>query len=187
MAKYCPSCGFSIKFNENTCPSCGFDFSVRNGFGSVTPSFCMNCGMAVNGSVANCPKCGTLINPNAPVKKKSNFVKALGIVFGLMMLFIIGTAAIAIPNFKKARARARQKACFSNIRVLTGGVELYNMDAESKDEMMKDLDVRLLVNKGYLKTDVPRPEPQCSYSSKGDLTDDGVIYCKYHGELPGYR
>ena len=188
MAKYCPSCGISIKFNERTCPSCGIDLSVKNGLGATPPSFCPNCGSAVKSNVANCPKCGTLINPNAPTDKKTNvnLLKALGIVFGLMIMIVLVTAAIAIPNFKKARARARQKACFANIRVITGGVELYNLDSKTKDDMMKELDLKLLVRKGYVKNSMPLPDPQCSYSSKGDLTDDGVVYCKYHGELSRY-
>jgi prepilin-type N-terminal cleavage/methylation domain-containing protein len=47
----------------------------------------------------------------------------------MIVIAIIGIlAAMAIPNFKKAREQAREKACYSNIRVLLGAIEMYNMD-----------------------------------------------------------
>ena len=51
--------------------------------------------------------------------------------FGPMPIALVGVvAAIAIPNFQKARSRARKRACFANQRVLLGAVEMYNMDFE---------------------------------------------------------
>ena len=99
------------------------------------------------------------------------------------MLAVAGVgvvAAMAIPNFKKARDSARQKACFSNIRVLTGAMEMYNMDHNT---MMHTLDIDALVKGGYLKSAPTSPEPDCEYYSEGDLTEDGVICCKRHGNI----
>ena len=42
--------------------------------------------------------------------------------------------AIAIPNFRTARMQARDKACYANMRVIQGAVEMYNMDQKSNDE-----------------------------------------------------
>lgn len=93
-------------------------------------------------------------------------------------------AAMAIPNFKKARDSAREKACFSNMRVLQGAVEMYNMD-NSAD--MTNLDIQKLIKGGYLKTAPKGPEPECEYYSKGDLSsNDGKIACKKHGVLKGW-
>ena len=103
--------------------------------------------------------------------------------YGKTMFTIAGVgivAAMAIPNFQKARGSARQKACFSNIRVLTGAMEMYNMDHNT---MMHTLDIDALVKGGYLKSAPTSPEPDCEYYSEGDLTEDGVICCKRHGKL----
>ena len=101
------------------------------------------------------------------------------------MLLAIGgigiMAAAAIPNFKAARNSAREKACFSNQRVLTGAVEMYNMD---HDTMMTTLDIDTLVKGRYLKSAPKGPEPECEYFSIGDLSKDGVIACKRHGGIP---
>ncbi|MEW6711423.1 MAG: hypothetical protein AB1403_16480 [Candidatus Riflebacteria bacterium] len=89
-------------------------------------------------------------------------------------------AAIAVPNFQKARGDAQKKACFANQRVLLGAVEMYNMDHE---EMMEKLDssaIELLAGENYLKT-----PPQCpadgKYYSDGKLSADGEIKCTIHG------
>ena len=89
-------------------------------------------------------------------------------------------AAAAVPNFKAARGSAREKACFSNQRVLTGAVEMYNMDHST---MMSTLDIPTLVKEGYLKAAPSKPEPDCDYFSKGDLATDGCIFCKKHGSV----
>ncbi len=103
----------------------------------------------------------------------------------MIVIAIIGIlAAMAVPNFKKARASARQKACFSNLRVIQGAVEMYNMD---NSVMMDTLSNDQVANpdtgnlKGYIKA-VVGPETSCSY--KGDkLSEDGEVTCGYHGSL----
>ena len=90
-------------------------------------------------------------------------------------------AAAAIPNFKAARGSAREKACFSNQRILLGAVEMYNMD---NSVMMTTLNIDALVKGRYLKGVPNGPEPECEYFSIGDLSKDGVIACKRHGSIP---
>ena len=116
---------------------------------------------------------GSSIVLEQPYDKDDKVILAIG---GIGML-----AAAAIPNFKAARGSARQKACFSNIRVLQGAVEMYNMD---NSVMMTDLDIPTLVKEKYLKSAPKGPEPECEYYSTGDLTKDGVVGCKMHGTLP---
>lgn len=95
----------------------------------------------------------------------------------MIVIAIIGIlAAIAIPNFKKARESARQKSCYANIRVILGAVEMYNMDSS---QMMDSLDEDALVSAGYLKSKPAHPESDCSYSG-GGLTNNGVIRCQRH-------
>lgn len=108
-----------------------------------------------------------------PYDKDDKLVMAVG---GIGVI-----AAMAVPNFKAARGSAREKACFSNQRVLLGAVEMYNMD---HDEMMTKLDIPTLVKEKYLKSVPTGPEPECEYFSIGDLSKDGTIGCKRHGGVP---
>lgn len=103
----------------------------------------------------------------------------------MIVIAIIGIlAAMAVPNFKKARDSARQKACYSNIRVIQGAVEMYNMDTSTM--MAKTLDVNTLVSGHYLKTAPIPPETNCSYSINGDITESGYIKCGLHGDIEGH-
>lgn len=122
-----------------------------------------------------------------------NAVCALfGFVFGgkgfrlielMIVIIIIGVlAAMAIPNFRKAREQARDKACYANQRVLLGAVEMYNMD---KENSMTSLDIDALLNGKYLKSRPYPPETRCQYLSSGNLAETGLIYCQLHGPIEG--
>lgn len=104
----------------------------------------------------------------------------------MIVIAIIGIlAAIAIPNFRKARQQARQKACFANMRVLQGAIEMYNMD-HSAMITTGFLDGNApvdLVSKKYLKSPPVRPETNCAYSETADLTAEGVVGCNIHGTV----
>jgi competence protein ComGC len=100
----------------------------------------------------------------------------------IVMVIIAIMAAISIPNFRKSREQARDKACFANLRVLTGAVEMYNMDT---DNPMNNLDIDQLVQKKYLKAKPYPPESGCRYLSHGNLAEDGYVYCQLHGSLDG--
>ena len=100
----------------------------------------------------------------------------------MIVIAIIGIlAAMAIPNFKKARASARQKACYSNIRVIQGAVEMYNMDVNS---MMTQLDINTLIGGNYLKSKPSSPETSCAYQG-ASLDGNGSVYCGWHGDVEG--
>jgi competence protein ComGC len=103
---------------------------------------------------------------------------------GLIPIATVGVlAAIAIPNFRKARGVAREKACFANQRVLLGATEMWNMD---HPEMQTSLDsefIQKLAAEGYLRS-VPTCPAGGTYSSTGDLTTaDGEIKCSVHGPI----
>lgn len=100
----------------------------------------------------------------------------------MIVIAIIGIlAAMAIPNFKKARESAREKACYSNIRVILGAVEMYNMDNTA---MMDSLAVNSLVSGHYLKSEPSKPEKDCTYLGN-NLSGDGYVYCNIHGDPEG--
>ncbi len=85
------------------------------------------------------------------------------------------------PGNPPPLGRDSKYACYSNIRVLTGAVEMYNMDHAT---MMSTLDTDTLVKEHYLKYPPKGPDPDCEYYSEGDLIEDGIIACKKHGALP---
>jgi prepilin-type N-terminal cleavage/methylation domain-containing protein len=104
----------------------------------------------------------------------------------MIVIAIIGIlAAIAVPNFRKARQQAREKACYANMRVILGAVEMYNMDHTSMMSTMSSSMIDSLVSGDYLKSKITPPESGCSYSHTSDLTDDGLIQCDVHGTVEG--
>jgi competence protein ComGC len=91
-------------------------------------------------------------------------------------------AAIAVPNFTKARHEAQKKSCISNMKTIEGGCELYMMENDS----VQSLTVEELLKYGYLKR-----APVCA-SQKEDFSgykitmfkDGGVeVECPFHGKL----
>ncbi|MDD3145939.1 MAG: prepilin-type N-terminal cleavage/methylation domain-containing protein [Candidatus Riflebacteria bacterium] len=107
----------------------------------------------------------------------------------MIVIAIIGIlAAIAIPNFRKAREQAREKACYANMRVILGAIEMYNMDNTSMMATLADTDATTsggkLVSGKYLKSPVTRPEKSCSYSGAA-MDGTGLIVCSIHGTVEG--
>ncbi len=97
-------------------------------------------------------------------------------------------AAMAQPTGSgRSRGRSRQRACFSNQRVLQGAIEMYNMDNNVMLETalpggdFGDIET-LLVREKYLKDYLEPPEEDCSYGFI-NITKDGSVFCKYHGTI----
>jgi prepilin-type N-terminal cleavage/methylation domain-containing protein len=104
----------------------------------------------------------------------------------MIVIAIIGIlAAIAIPNFRKAREQAREKACYANMRVILGAVEMYNMDNTAMiTSTLGDVTGTVDTLSGYLKGKVNKPESSCAYSISGNITlPDGRITCATHGSV----
>lgn len=101
----------------------------------------------------------------------------------MIVIAIIGIlAAIAIPNFKKAREQAREKACYANMRVLLGAIEMYNMD--NSHMLSNSIAQGKLVTLKYLKTEISKPETSCAYSIVGgSISESGKIACGVHGTV----
>ncbi len=113
-----------------------------------------------------------------PKKEKSYiaiFFKAF--VIFLLTLTIVGFLTPDNPLRHRSDPRLR---CYSNIRVLQGAVEMYNMDS---DVFMKDLDFNSLIEGKYLKEKPIPPDKYCNYTNKGDLSEEGQVYCVLHGGL----
>ena len=73
-----------------------------------------------------------------------------------------------------------REKCKENLRVIIGAVEMYNMDL---GDTMKDLNLQILKDKGYIKKYFPSYPTGCRYCSIGDLTKAGDIKCEIHGGL----
>ncbi len=108
----------------------------------------------------------------------------------MIVIAIIGIlAAIAIPNFRKAREQAREKACYANMRVILGAIEMYNMDHTAMISTMGDAgdpttNGSALVSGRYLKSAVSKPESGCGYEGE-NLDGTGLIECTLHGTVEG--
>lgn len=105
------------------------------------------------------------------------------ILFIVFVLYCVFNFGGAIPE-KHHHTSSREKACFSNIRVLTGAVEMYNMDCP---QMMNKLDMNKLVETKYLKAPIIGPEKECEYLTEGDMTGNGYIYCANHGDIERFK
>ena len=108
---------------------------------------------------------------------KEIFVRAFYIFIITTIIFII-SSIISYP--RPHHHYNRRNACYSNIRVIQGAVEMYNMDSNS---MMKELNLDLLQEGKYLKEKPFPPEEECNYSNKGDLSENGEVYCALHGGM----
>lgn len=100
----------------------------------------------------------------------------------MIVIAIIGIlAAIAIPNFRKAREQAREKACYANMRVLLGAIEMYNMDNSSM--ITTAFTEQSLIDAKYLKGAISKPETGCSYTLSSDITSEGRVSCAVHNQV----
>ena len=111
-------------------------------------------------------------------------------IINLICVYLCINFMLACTNFGyvcilRSRTSARQKACYSNIRVLQGAVEMYNMDNKT---LMTTLDIKKLEEGNYLKPNsIKKPEYECDYFSDGDLSKEGVVACKLHSDEKYYK
>ena len=104
----------------------------------------------------------------------------------LLVLFFYCVINLAsVPTFQRHHPPSHQKICFSNIRVLQGTIELYNMDHTPM--MTTNIDMKTLVDNKYLKAPIEGPDEECEYLIEGDLTNDGYVYCINHGDTMGLK
>ena len=110
----------------------------------------------------------------------------------MIIIAIIGIlAAMAVPTPHRHYGYNRERACFSNQRVLQGALEMYNMDVGTMMHEMNDDNQKILIEGHYIKAKDPLVCPDTYYKgqylSEGDLCEDGVIYCSYHGTIDGIK
>lgn len=100
----------------------------------------------------------------------------LFLIFILIFLTILG---------KPAFSRRTDLSCLSNLRVIQGALEMYNMDHSKMIERYDSNAEDILIKEKYLKGKIYKPEPdKCEYKSIGDysVNEDIFIFCTYHGD-----
>ena len=81
-------------------------------------------------------------------KKKKSYIS---IFFTAIIMYVINFIIFQPPIRRGGHGSSRVKACYGNIRLIQGAVEMYNMDSR---EMMTELDMKLLIDGHYLKNEV---------------------------------
>src|SRR5438445_689199 len=100
--------------------------------------------------------------------KKSGFT----LVEIMIVVAIIGLlAAIAIPNFVRARTQSQMNACINNLRQLDGAVQQYALE----NKLASTAGYTLSVIKPYVKLDSNNNIPSCpangTYSQGATVTN----------------
>ena len=88
-------------------------------------------------------------------------------------------AAIAVPNFQRARRKAKKRACVSNMKTIEGATELFRME-HSVDT---PVNLKKLVQNGYIKK-----MPRCPSGGKYSVEigkNKTYIKCTTHGDIDG--
>lgn len=105
------------------------------------------------------------------MKRSTNRTGGFTLVEIMIVVAIIGLlAAIAIPNFVKARKSAQTNACINNLRQIDGAKQQWALE------------------KGKGSGDTPAPADLQEYLGRGSLGSLDNVYCPLvaQGQLAGY-
>ncbi|HNW34244.1 MAG TPA: hypothetical protein PKM25_04880 [Candidatus Ozemobacteraceae bacterium] len=113
----------------------------------------------------------------------SSLLKPVGVIGILLVLCFIIEEISHAWRWNSTRANAREKACYANMRVLLGAIEMYNMDNPVMISTIDETTEDRMVDGKYLKTKLSKPDAGCAYSSSGEILKDGKITCTVHGTV----
>lgn len=102
----------------------------------------------------------------------------------MIVVAIIGLlAAIAIPNFVRARERAQQNACIANMKQIEGGVVQYALNNNlASADAPPTIATLVSSTEGYIKS-----TPSCpaggTYTMGATVATDPVVTCSIAGHV----
>lgn len=103
----------------------------------------------------------------------------------MIVIAIIGVlAAIAVPNFKRARERANTRACYANQKTIAGAIEMYNLDKNTNKTQVNSAFLQALTSSGYLQSVPSDPGQGAGSEAHYQYTGGGNgIKCEAHGSI----
>ena len=178
----CPGCAETINIGTSIqCPLCETPV-IKNATTTANAILCRSCQSSVPLDASTCPQCGKVLASGGfwiLVPALSLFAIA---IFGIM-------AAIALPNFQKARLKANKRACFANQKTIAGAIEMYNLDFNTNIRQLDSAFFNRLKNEGYLQS-IPYCPGNKTTSKNGSsysIDSTGEISCESHGAVYGTR
>ena len=117
--------------------------------------------------------------------KKPRNISVILLETGIVFIIVFILTCMGAPSYTPPRSSMRQKACYSNIRVLAGAIEMYNMDHQDTFKELNEKTLNNLYEEKYIKGDINLPTPRCNYRSEGIIKENGAgfVYCDYHGDI----
>lgn len=163
---------------DKVCKAC-------NGAMKEGETFCRRCGAYEEYQASD--KVIALADPSSDKPKKTHSLTLIEIfivlgIIGMVVLIMMPTRRYGSPT------QAREKACYANMRVILGAIEMYNMDHNEMITTRMDDPTKptsILVREKYLKSPITPAETDCYYRIHGDVSGNGVIVCDNHGTVEG--
>jgi hypothetical protein len=137
---------------------------------------------------SNEPEKILMTGQNPAVKPGFSFMRIFSGIFGVLFFLFILDGVITYKSLGHRRVEAREKACYANMRVILGAVEMYNMDNVDMISTLHDRDATsedgALIQGKYLRNPISRPETGCYYRGF-NLDGTGRVECNLHGTVEG--